>query len=73
VRQGRGPWRARQSKSFFFEKKHQKTFVGAPRRRVRTCQIDKSFLVLFFKKELLASLPGGGRAVLRTIFAGDHA
>jgi hypothetical protein len=40
---------------FFFEKKNQKTFarwreaVGPAR-----AHIDKSFLVLFFKKELLA-------------------
>jgi hypothetical protein len=45
-------------KQFFFEKKNQKTFI---RLSVRTkgsmvmSQTDKSFLVLFFKKELLAS------------------
>jgi hypothetical protein len=38
-------------KYFFFEKKKQKTFAHGP--RVPT---DKSFLVLFFKKELLPYL-----------------
>jgi hypothetical protein len=45
-------------KNFFFEKKKQKTFINlsqlqefnSPR---ETKPIDKSFLVLFFKKELL--------------------
>ena len=36
-------------KAFFFEKKNQKTFVGAV-----ADLMDKSFLVLFFKKGLLA-------------------
>jgi hypothetical protein len=39
----------RQGKAFFFAKKKQKTFVGAV-----ADSMDKSFLVLFFKKELLA-------------------
>jgi len=36
---------------FFFEKKNQKTFITwrAPRRQ--RAQRDKSFLLLFFKKE----------------------
>jgi hypothetical protein len=37
-------------KAFFFEKKKQKTSVHGVR-----ASTDKSFLVLFFKKELLAS------------------
>jgi hypothetical protein len=42
------------SKAFFFEKKKQKTFDSwyAPRRQ--RAQRDKSFLVLFFKKEPLS-------------------
>jgi hypothetical protein len=44
----------KEEKQFFFEKKNQKTFVrwfsGAPA-PVRTRRTDKSFLVLFFKKE----------------------
>ncbi len=39
---------------FFFEKKNQKTFATWPRRFQQPRPIDKSFLVLFFKKELLA-------------------
>ena len=42
----------KESKAFFFEKKKQKTFFTAV-----ADPTDKSFLVLFFKKELLA-LPG---------------
>ena len=38
-----------QGKRFFFEKKNQKTFFGAV-----ADSMDKSFLVLFFKKGLLA-------------------
>jgi hypothetical protein len=34
---------------FFFEKKNQKTFTNGPR-----VPIDKSFLLLFFKKEPLS-------------------
>jgi hypothetical protein len=45
-------------KYFFFEKKKQKTFARRPQLLVQTCErmlpeTDKSFLVLFFKKELL--------------------
>jgi hypothetical protein len=42
-------------KQFFFEKKNQKTFaLGMRPERVRRAnQQSKSFLVLFFKKELL--------------------
>jgi hypothetical protein len=37
---------------FFFEKKNQKTFITlAPSPRHARRQIDKSFLLLFFKKE----------------------
>jgi hypothetical protein len=46
-------------KAFFFEKKKQKTFVSAVAE-----WMDKGFLVLFFKKGLLASpvlLHGDGR------------
>jgi uroporphyrinogen-III synthase len=46
----------KEGKRFFFEKKKQKTFVrwlsGAPA-VVRTQKTDKSFLLLFFKKEVL--------------------
>jgi hypothetical protein len=40
---------------FFFEKKNQKTFGpwAEPIRRVRS-QMNESFLVLFFKKEVLS-------------------
>jgi hypothetical protein len=44
-------------KQFFFEKKNQKTFaswLARPERSVRIPK-SKSFLVLFFKKELLPS------------------
>jgi len=47
-------------KSFFFEKKKQKTFslwVGAQAGSMRAAT-SKSFLVLFFKKERLPSFPG---------------
>jgi hypothetical protein len=48
-----------ESKAFFFEKKKQKTFThfmfGAP--DTLRAQMDKSFLVLFFKKEPLACFP----------------
>jgi hypothetical protein len=61
-RRGRG-WRFLESrrKDFFFEKKKQKTFANAAgvsfylATSVLTLR-DKSFLVLFFKKELLPSL-----------------
>jgi hypothetical protein len=45
-------------KHFFFEKKNQKTFtpLGACRTLVVRNPTDKSFLVLFFKKELLPAL-----------------
>jgi hypothetical protein len=63
-------------KLFFFEEKNQKTFVrfggiefthlGAVRRA-----ICKSFLLLFFKKEVLSALPaapgGGGQAAGRVL------
>ena len=41
----------REGKDFFFEKKKQKTFASAV-----ADLTDKSFLVLFFKKGLLACL-----------------
>jgi hypothetical protein len=42
-------------KAFFFEKKNQKTFTHkAPRLRRVVCQVTKSFLLLFFKKEVLS-------------------
>jgi hypothetical protein len=45
----------KQSKRFFFEKKNQKTFpVGAQSLAGGTHQTEKSFLVLFFKKERLS-------------------
>jgi hypothetical protein len=44
-------------KQFFFEKKDQKTFIRLLTRPIRLAKIQtiKSFLVLFFKKELLPS------------------
>jgi hypothetical protein len=44
---------------FFFEKKNQKTFIcfgpiGASRGHSERWEIDKSFLLLFFKKEVLS-------------------
>jgi hypothetical protein len=52
---------ARQGKRFFFEKKKQKTFATCPCPRPATAgtartAMNKSFLVLFFKKEPLPSL-----------------
>jgi hypothetical protein len=39
-------------KAFFFEKKKQKTFINLIRSSTaKECFSDKSFLVLFFKKE----------------------
>jgi len=38
---------------FFFEKKNQKTFVPSQRRRGVSAG-NKSFLLLFFKKEVLS-------------------
>jgi mono/diheme cytochrome c family protein len=51
----------RRKKQFFFEKKNQKTFAHCGQQLVqegqsRAALIDKSFLVLFFKKELLLLL-----------------
>jgi len=49
----------KKAKKFFFEKKNQKTFF-APLRAVAQqpgSETNKSFLVLFFKKELLSSFP----------------
>jgi hypothetical protein len=49
----------KKKKVFFFEKKNQKTFApalslpGANLLQLARNQIDKSFLVLFFKKEHL--------------------
>jgi hypothetical protein len=48
-------------KQFFFEKKNQKTFTHAASTPFKRANLapparDKSFLVLFFKKELLPSL-----------------
>jgi hypothetical protein len=47
-------------KQFFFEKKNQKTFITCGRTKLasgdrRLGETIKSFLVLFFKKELLPS------------------
>jgi len=42
---------------FFFEKKNQKTFMNLAEFHIPACDlIIKSFLLLFFKKEGLASL-----------------
>jgi len=45
-------------KYFFFEKKKQKTFACCLTRQERSVRTEasKSFLVLFFKKELLSFL-----------------
>jgi len=44
----------------FLKKKQQKNFCysGATHERAATHQVNKSFLVLFFKKEPLSSLEG---------------
>jgi hypothetical protein len=50
-------------KYFFFEKKKQKTFACWLTRRARSTRTEasKSFLILFFKKELLSwRLPSCG-------------
>jgi hypothetical protein len=54
----------RKEKMFFFEKKNQKTFPGRfarmcprPSARSKPRSAFKSFLLLFFKKEALPSLP----------------
>jgi hypothetical protein len=51
----------RQGKHFFFEKKKQKTFGSSVFTTVSTRRLynSKSFLVLFFKKELLPSRERG--------------
>jgi hypothetical protein len=57
----RGGWWRRKGlgKAFFFEKKKQKTFIYLGRDvGGMSGQREKSFLVLFFKKELLAYLRG---------------
>jgi hypothetical protein len=43
---------------FFFEKKNQKTFdcFGCGSSRIERALIRRSFLVLFFKKELLSAM-----------------
>jgi hypothetical protein len=47
-----------EAKQFFFEKKNQKTFESwAELFRKDRSQMCKSFLLLFFKKEGLASCP----------------
>jgi hypothetical protein len=50
-----------EGKRFFFEKKKQKTFIPSPSPSTRHVgatrnRTDKSFLVLFFKKEHLSHL-----------------
>jgi hypothetical protein len=47
-------------KNFFFEKKKQKTFANWAEPIRRRAPWSKSFLVLFFKKELLSfsGIPG---------------
>jgi hypothetical protein len=54
-----GVWHAlgrdEESKVFFFEKKKQKTFGALSRTLRQRTPSDKSFLVLFFKKEPLSS------------------
>jgi hypothetical protein len=45
-------------KQFFFEKKNQKTFTQGIGRFGRRTPIDKSFLFLFFKKEILPLFVG---------------
>jgi hypothetical protein len=53
--------RHKEGRIFFFEKKKQKTFAHAAGISLNAeapvlAETDKSFLVLFFKKELLSSL-----------------
>jgi hypothetical protein len=47
---------------FFFEKKNQKTFTSLDREQPgkAAAEMDKSFLLLFFKKEGFPSEPGQG-------------
>jgi hypothetical protein len=48
----------KERKVFFFEKKKQKTFgCWAPSYPQARSKINKSFLLLFFKKENLSSFP----------------
>jgi hypothetical protein len=53
-------WNLLRKKQFFFEKKNQKTFANCIQYPVQKgprqvpSATDKSFLVLFFKKELLS-------------------
>jgi hypothetical protein len=51
------------SKQFFFEKKHQKTFIRYLEYWVN--ETNNSFLVLFFKKELLSLLKLNSRRASR--------
>jgi hypothetical protein len=46
--------RVKRRKQFFFEKKNQKTFGRLSRTSQQRTPRDKSFLVLFFKKERLS-------------------
>ncbi len=67
----RNCWKeSRQKKQFFFEKKNPKTFTywhTRPNSNWIAYAICKSFLVLFFKEELLAFLCGKSRRI-----AGDR-
>jgi hypothetical protein len=51
-----------EARMFFFEKKNQKTFTSLGRvlPGKAEAETDKSFLLLFFKKEGLPSEPGQG-------------
>jgi hypothetical protein len=57
---------------FFFEKKNQKTFAFWARVADRSATANKSFLLLFFKKEVLHTVDAGhrGAAALSVITSG---
>jgi len=57
----------RKKKQFFFEKKNQKTFFRSLALPARLPPNDKSFLVLFFKKEPLSCLIGPKPLAFRSV------
>jgi hypothetical protein len=63
---------ANEESVFFFEKKNQKTFNYIVFHRNSVRQHNKSFLLLFFKKEVLAFLNGTVCRILVTRAFSDH-
>jgi hypothetical protein len=62
------PGQTKRKKPFFIEKKNQKTFTTfEPGYWNTTGQISKSFLLLFFKKEVLPSYPGSLPSIIAAI------